>query len=124
MWGKVRTVSPYVYPGLSIRRKQMTLMDFIYDVCDALELNYTALCGPRRDQELVFARHAISHCLRQREKKSYGDIGKLFNRDHATAINSVKRWDNLLWANDRKAQDINLIVMQVYKHHNFTHYSK
>ena len=119
MFGNRRPVSPYVYPGLGVRRQGMIVLDFVYDCCDALGVSYTDMVGKSRKQDVVFARHSISHCLRTREKKSFADIGRIFNRDHATAINAVKRWDNLLWANDYKAQDINLVVMQVYKRHNF-----
>lgn len=119
MFGNRRPVSPYVYPGLGFRRSGLQVLEFIYDCCEALDVSYTDLVSTKRNQDVVFARHSICHCLRLREKKSYTDIGAFFNRDHATVINSVKRWDNLLWANDYKAQDINLVVMQVYKRHNF-----
>ncbi len=90
----VNPVSPYVYPGLGIKRQGMILLDFIYDCCDALDVTYSELKGKSRKQDVVFARHCVSHCLRVREKKSYGDIGKLFNRDHATAVHHVR---SLFW---------------------------
>jgi chromosomal replication initiation ATPase DnaA len=114
-----RLVSPYVYPGLVITSGEMNLDNFLSECCEKFPFDLDDLKGRSRMQDVAFVRHAICHLLRYKEKKTFTEIGRIFGRDHATAISAVKRWDNLLSYNDHKAQTFNLVVVQCYKRHNF-----
>lgn len=114
-----RYVSPYVYPGLEFRRGRMNAYDFIIECCYEMGLTFDELKSRSRRQDVVWLRHCITYQLRNKEKKTYYEIGKLFNRDHATAMHSCKQWSNFLWQKNEKAQLFNLVVSQVYKRHNF-----
>jgi chromosomal replication initiator protein len=46
--------------------------------------------GKRRTEQIASARHICIYLIRQMTELSLSDIGKLFSRDHATVISSIK----------------------------------
>lgn len=52
------------------------------------------MVGPKRNKEIANARHACIFLIRQVTDMSLPAIAKVFNRDHATIISSLKNVDN------------------------------
>lgn len=49
-----------------------------------------AILGRRRDRSIARARHVAIYLLRQELDLSYPELGRLFGRDHATAMASCQ----------------------------------
>lgn len=52
------------------------------------------MIGPKRNKEIANARHACVYLIRQVTDMSLPAIAKVFNRDHATIMSSLKNIDN------------------------------
>jgi len=73
-----------------------TLPDLINDVAKCHDVDPRDLTGRRRFKEITQARHITMWIMRKRMKMSYGRIGIVFGRSHATIIHAVKSIDNRL----------------------------
>lgn len=107
-------VSPYVYPGLAGSSGDLSMMTLTYAVCSALNMNFNDVMGQRRFRSLVEARFALYYCLIRREKKTYSQVGRHFNRDHSSVVNGVQAWERLLSVNDKDALSVQRQVNNVY----------
>ena len=47
--------------------------------------------GQKRNDSIVNARHIAIYLLRELTDMSYQNVGKSFNRDHATIVSSIKK---------------------------------
>lgn len=70
-------------------------------VCEVYEVDRSLIFSKNRKRELVDARHALAYFLRKTTKHSFAIIGKIMaspmrKRDHATILNSVKVYNDLL----------------------------
>lgn len=74
---------------------------------DQQDISYTIIEGVRtalgikrddttRDQDQVIFRFITMHLLKNHTDNGYKDIGKMFNRHHATVINAVRQTDIML----------------------------
>ena len=52
------------------------------------------MVGPKRNKEIANARHACIFLIRQVTDMSLPAIAKVFNRDHATIMSSLKNVDS------------------------------
>jgi len=59
-----------------------------YIVCNNLD-------SDSRKQEYVYKRHYLCKYLRKNTDLSFSKIGKMFDKDHATIIHSIKQFENL-----------------------------
>lgn len=57
------------------------------------------LNGRSREQFYVFRRHYLCYALYRTQELTLGEVGKLFNRDHSTVLNSIRKHEEL--KNDR-----------------------
>tara|TARA_R110002072_G_scaffold1582_5_gene13176 strand:+ start:373 stop:882 length:510 start_codon:yes stop_codon:yes gene_type:complete len=70
-------------------------------VSKVYEIELPNMFSTKRDRPLVDARHALVYFLKKHTKYSLGKIGTILgNRTHATMINSLKRYDELLFTED------------------------
>lgn len=53
-----------------------------------------AILSPSRDRSVARARKVIAYLLRRDHRLSYPEIGVLLDRDHTTAIHSVRSVEN------------------------------
>lgn len=60
-------------------------------VCEAFEVDLMRLLSLRRDNRTAFARYAGYRLLYDPAKRSSGEVGKIFRRDHSTVLSGVKR---------------------------------
>tara|TARA_R110000823_G_scaffold244168_1_gene368496 strand:+ start:290 stop:838 length:549 start_codon:yes stop_codon:yes gene_type:complete len=71
--------------------------DVIRKTCDYLHIKEHMLVSERRDRIYIDARSMLTALFRYHSKSElpYMKIGKMLNRNHATAINSLKRHANM-----------------------------
>lgn len=104
---KVSRTSPWVYAGLKHPFKLMVLnqhtsaradLNGILECC-SLVFNVTRddILGSCRKQEYAMARHAFVKLARERTQESFTSIADfLGKRNHATAVNSLRRAEDLI----------------------------
>jgi len=75
----------------------------IRKTCDYLCIQEHKLLSPCRERNLVDARSMLTALFRYHSKTTlpYIKIGKMMNRDHATAINALKRHANMSTLNKK-----------------------
>ena len=64
------------------------------------------ILSTRRTKEIAFARHVSVYLIRSVTEMSFPNIGKIFNRDHATIMSSI---DNI----DKKLKMDNLFALEI-----------
>lgn len=67
----------------------MQIEDIISNVAHVTGISAAAICGPRRDEEVIEARH-IAMYLANRDGASYARIGRAMRRDHTTVMAGVR----------------------------------
>jgi len=67
--------------------------------------------GPSRESRIVNARHVAMSLLRVFFECSFVDIGKVFNRGHATVMNACKRVE---YPENKVLQDAAIIVAKAH----------
>lgn len=72
------------------------LGDIIMSVCMTLSISAEDIFSYSRKQEFVYARAIIIGMMRNYHDTPFAKIGKLFGRTHATIINSLNVYHNLL----------------------------
>lgn len=66
----------------------------IQTICRKWQVLYSDVCGRCRKRELVFARMAIAHFLREYTPLSTTEIGALISRNHSTVIHYLKTYED------------------------------
>jgi chromosomal replication initiator protein len=84
-------------------KKALTIVQMCVDHFDVTQ---TQLFGKHRPAEVVAARHAAMYLIRKKCHFSYDNIGKMFNRDHTTAIHAENRVKNSLYTKQDLYDDI------------------
>lgn len=75
----------------------MTTSTIIRLCASAFNVKTADVLGPRRTDAIASARHAAMALIRAKfPKLSYGEIGRLFNRDHGTVMYAVERMNSLV----------------------------
>jgi len=75
---------------LPLKNKLQTAADVTDAVCDTWGVTLDEIKGSSREQPLAFARQVAMTLCREVADMSFPEIGRHFNRSHATAIHSVK----------------------------------
>lgn len=114
-------VSPYVFPGLKEMTGKIVLHQFVADLCEDKGLDLQAVLGRTRKKELVELRQVAMYILRHYEKKTFKEIGDLFDRDHATVIHAWRKFHELMSVNDRQALDIYKDAKRIYLYQKMYH---
>ena len=93
-------ISPYVFPGLQnvklasmkIRkqRNDQIANNIIQSICFDRDVTKTEVVGKRKFKELVEARYLSIYMIKTKTDMTLKEIGKIFNRDHATIIYAVE----------------------------------
>lgn len=79
---------------------QVTPNEVIECVSGVTHIPAREIMGSSRVQRIVYARHIAIYMMRHRLGMSWKRIGRAMNRNHATAINSVKVVQNELEYNE------------------------
>jgi len=92
-----RTYETFAYPlyGNNILINNFTAKNVINVVLDVTELSRSELFSSSRISRCVYARHIISHILREELNWRIEAIGKLLKRHHATIMHSFQMYNEL-----------------------------
>ncbi len=99
-------VNPMVFVGLpnkeqalikfGVKVKAYTSEFILATVCIACDVTIQAVCGSRRQRELVEARVIYVYLLRNILKFNYSHIGRLLKKDHSSIIYYINVFDELI----------------------------
>lgn len=68
------------------------------------------ILGKKRSKEIVWARHLSVYAMRKLTDMSFNEIGKFFNRDHATIMASVEKIEKEAETNPAVAKEIQELI--------------
>ena len=84
----------------TLETPQETIDRIINDVCQRSGIEKEKILSRSRKKEIVAARFACMYLLRKEAFMTFAAIGRLFGRDHTTAIHALSSVENLLDTND------------------------
>ena len=62
--------------------------------------------GKKQNKEIATARHVANYLIREITEMSFPNVGKIFGRDHTTAISSIKKVQKMIVTDPIFAADI------------------
>ena len=71
------------------------------------------LKGKKRTQDIAMARHISIYIIRTMTEMSLPAIGKVFNRDHTTIINSLEKVENEIKGNPTLDIEIKALLKEI-----------
>ena len=86
--------------GYQFKKPKRSEIDSVINkVCIKYEVNKKKLFTKIRTRDIVRARNIIHNILNEKYKMSLSDIGRIFNQDHTTVLNSVqmKQYRRRFW---------------------------
>lgn len=90
-WPLYLKPAPYDHcSGGAIELPKKTLKQIALEVCSKYEVSLVDLKSARRDHATVVARQEACWRMRHETERSLPEIGRFFNRDHTTALHSVR----------------------------------
>lgn len=106
-----KNIVEYVPEDKVPEKKRTVDMDkYIHEGCVFFGLEKQILTRPGRKRIIVEKRHMIASYLVNEKKCSLIDVGRKFNRDHTTIINSVRLVDNLSQTNNEFREQYNQLT--------------
>ena len=84
----------------TLETPQETIDRIINDVSQRSGIKKEKIFSRNRGKEIVAARFACMYLLRKEAFMTFAAIGRLFGRDHATAMHALRTVENLLYTND------------------------
>ena len=83
-----------------VETPQEAIDSIIDDVSQRSGITKAKILSKNRKKEIVAARFACMYLLRKEAFMTFAAIGRMFDRDHTTAIHAVRTVENLLYTND------------------------
>ena len=88
-------ISYFLAPGLIVRKSDRQIaVNIIEIVCNYYKVDYEDLVRTQR-RENVIMRNITFFFIKKYTKLTYGEIGRLFRKDHSTIIHSLKKLSDL-----------------------------
>ncbi len=72
------------------------LLDLLDAVCRRRSVTREEVCGRGRTRNVARARHELWWELRRNPGMSFGEIGRLFDRNHTTVMTGVRAFERAL----------------------------
>jgi chromosomal replication initiator protein len=114
-------ISPYVFPGLIDLKKESRKIrierglkyanTIIRSICFDRNITKTEISSKSRLKEICEARQLSIYFIRKNTELPLKEIGKLFNRDHATVMHSIQSIENQLSYNKKIGLEINRLKL-------------
>ncbi len=79
-------------------------------VSEKYGISVDQILGKKRVKEIVWARHMAVYLMRSLTPMSYKDIGKFFNRDHATIMSSEERIKKEIEINSEISKEVDDLI--------------
>ena len=84
----------------TVETPQETIDRIINDVSQRSGIKKEKILSRNRRKEIVAARFACMYLLRKEAFMTFAAIGRVFGRDHSTAMHALRTVENLLYTND------------------------
>jgi chromosomal replication initiation ATPase DnaA len=117
----VDRVSPYVFPGLRELTGTVVLHTYVRELCEELNVPLQGVLGRSRIREYAELRQVCMWVMRRYEKKTFYEIGRLFGRDHATAVHACRKMNNLLEVGDKQTLELQKVAKRIYLYQKTKH---
>lgn len=99
MGAPMNTGNPAVLAALTERG----LVGLLDEVCRAHHVTRDEITGRSRSRSVAFARQDLWWRLREAYGFSYGELGRIFARNHTTVLHGLRRWESQMLAVPRAA---------------------
>ena len=100
---------------LPLKQKLQTAEAVTDAVCDTWGVTLDEIKGSSREQPLAFARQVAMTLCREVAEMSFPEIGRHFNRSHATAIHSIKNVTKHSQTNHKVSDILKGVIQQISK---------
>ena len=90
--------------------KSFTIDQIAEKVSEYYDISKEDMQSPKQHKEIVLARQVAMYISRQLTSKSLKEIGKYFNRDYTTVINSLAKTESQMHINAQLKQSIDTLV--------------
>ena len=76
---------------MQMKFKNKKLTHIVHKIMEDYDLNVEELRGDQRTKQVTEPRWVMWKLIRKNSGLSYGEIGRLFNKDHSTVMNGIKK---------------------------------
>ena len=98
-----------------IRSNEFTITpdNIIKEVCRYFRVEEDQIRGPSRSREILNARQIAMYLIRRMTSLSLDETGKLFKRDHTTALNGITKIENRMKNDNNFAETVKAIITNI-----------
>jgi chromosomal replication initiation ATPase DnaA len=101
-----RTMRIYKYDTAILSDHKMNRAEEdLKHVCETLDLTVDRVCSTERSSDVLMVRQALSYIFYEKYGITLSAIGRLFNRDHSTIINSINKIKDSIWLYEHQNVD-------------------
>jgi len=101
-----RTMRIYKYDTAVLNDHKINrAVEDLKHVCETLDLTVDRVCSTERSGDVLMVRQALSYIFYEKYSLTLSAIGRLFNRDHSTIINSVNKIKDAIWLYEHQNVD-------------------
>ena len=87
--------------------------NIIKEVCRYFRVEEDQIRGPSRSMEILNARQIAMYLIRSMTSLSLDETGKLFKRDHTTALNGITKIENRMKNDNNFAETVKAIITNI-----------
>ena len=87
--------------------------NIIKEVCRYFRVEEDQIRGPSRSREILNARQIAMYLIRSMTSLSLDETGKLFKRDHTTALNGITKIENRMKGDNNFAETVKAIITNI-----------
>ena len=87
--------------------------NIIKEVCRYFRVEEDQIRGPSRSREILNARQIAMYLIRSMTSLSLDETGKLFKRDHTTALNGITKIENRMNNDNNFAETVKAIITNI-----------
>ena len=91
----------------------ITPENIIKEVCRYFRVEEDQIRGPSRSREILNARQIAMYLIRRMTSLSLDETGKLFKRDHTTALNGITKIENRMKGDNNFAETVKAIITNI-----------
>ena len=91
----------------------ITPENIIKEVCRYFRVEEDQIRGPSRSREILNARQIAMYLIRSMTSLSLDETGKLFKRDHTTALNGITKIENRMKGDNNFAETVKAIITNI-----------
>ena len=90
--------------------KSYTIEQIAEKVSDYYDITKEDMQSPKQNKEVVLARQVAMYISRQLTSKSLKEVGKYFNRDYTTVINSLSKMESQMHINAQLKHSVDTLI--------------